>query len=99
VLDAKLGEYIVVARRSGGSWYIGALTNWTARDVTIDLSWLGQGTFDAELFKDGPNADRAAVDYVREQRAVTASDRWTVHLAPGGGFAARLAPATKPRDH
>jgi alpha-glucosidase len=90
VIDAKVGEYIVVARRSGPSWYIGALTNWTARDVTIDLSWLGQGTFDAELFKDGPNADRAAVDYVREQRGVAAGEKLTVHLAPGGGFVARI---------
>lgn len=92
VLAARVGEYIVTARRSGRSWYLGGLTNWTARDLTIDLSWLGSGAFDAELFRDGPNADRAGVDYARERRSVTSSDRWTLHLAPGGGFAARITP-------
>ena len=56
----------------------------------MDLSFLDPGTFDADLYRDGPNADRAGVDYVRETRTVTAADRLEIHLAPGGGFAARL---------
>ena len=92
VLSAKVGEYILVARRSGREWYIGALTNWTARDLDIDLSFLGTGAFDADTYRDGPNADRAGVDYAREKKAVTAADRMKIHLAPGGGFAARLVP-------
>lgn len=92
VLAAKVGEYIVTARRSGREWYVGALTNWTARDLEIDLSWLGSGEFTADIYRDGPNADRAGVDYAREQRPVTANDRLTIHLAPGGGFAARIVP-------
>jgi alpha-glucosidase len=91
-LDAKVGEYILVARRHGRDWYIGALTNWTARDVEIDLSFLGAGAFRAEMFRDGVNADRVGVDYAREQKDVTAQDRVSVHLAPGGGFAARIIP-------
>ncbi len=92
VLSAKVGEYIVVARRSGSAWYLGALTNWTARDLDVDLSWLGAGSYAADIFRDGANADRAGVDYARETRTVTATDRLTLHLAPGGGFAARIAP-------
>jgi alpha-glucosidase len=91
-LDAKVGEYILVARRHGRDWYVGALTNWNARDLEIDLSFLGAGAFQAEMFRDGVNADRAGVDYAREQREVTAQGRLTVHLAPGGGFVARIAP-------
>jgi len=91
-LDAKVGEYILVARRHGAEWYVGALTNWTARDLEIDLSFLGAGGFRAEVFRDGVNADRNAADYTREQQDVTAQGRLTVHLAPGGGFAARIAP-------
>jgi len=90
VVSAAVGEHILVARRSGREWYVGALTSWTPRDLEVDLSFLGAGTFDADLYRDGPNADRAGVDYVRETRAVTAADRLKVHLAPGGGFAARL---------
>ncbi len=92
VLSAKVGEYIVTARRSGKEWYVGAITNWTARDLEIDLSWLGRGPFMADIYRDGPNADRAGVDYAREQRPVTAADRLKLSLAPGGGFVARLVP-------
>jgi alpha-glucosidase len=92
VLGAKVGEHILVARRSGKDWYIGALTNWTARDIDVDLSFLGAGGFAADLYRDGPNADRAGVDYVREKRSVTPADHLRVHLAPGGGFAARITP-------
>jgi alpha-glucosidase len=92
VLSAKVGEYIVTARRSGKEWYIGALTNWTPRDLEVDLSFLGVGTFAADMFRDGANADRAGVDYAREQRPVTASETLKIHLAPGGGFAGRIVP-------
>jgi alpha-glucosidase len=91
VLGAKVGEHILVARRSGKDWYIGSLTNWDARDLEVDLSFLGPGSFEADMYRDGPNADRAGVDYVREKRPVTSADRLRIHLAPGGGFAARVA--------
>ncbi|HNV03529.1 MAG TPA: glycoside hydrolase family 97 catalytic domain-containing protein, partial [Vicinamibacterales bacterium] len=91
-LDAKVGEYLLVARRSGREWYVGALTNWSARDLEVDLSFLGEGSFEAEIFRDGVNADRNALDYARERQGVTAQSRLQVHLAPGGGFAARIVP-------
>ncbi len=93
VLSAAIGEHILLARRSGSSWYVGGLTNWDARDVEIDLSFLGPGAFTAEIHRDGPNADRAGVDYVREARSVSASDRLTIHLAPGGGVAMAIRPS------
>jgi alpha-glucosidase len=91
VLSATLGEHILVARRSGKDWYIGALTNWEPRDLDIDLSFLGAGSFKAEIHRDGPNADRAGVDYTREIKTVTSSDHLRIHLAPGGGLAVRVA--------
>ena len=90
VLSAAIGEHILLARRSGNDWYVGAMTNWTARDLELDLSFLGNGTYDAEIFSDGPNADRAAVDYARSKQRVSPSDRMKIHLAPGGGFAAHF---------
>lgn len=93
VLTAAIGESIVVARRSGRRWFIGGLTNWTPREVEIDLSFLGAGSFDLELHRDGPNSHRAGVDYVLEKTRVSGADRLRIHLAPGGGFAGRLAPA------
>jgi alpha-glucosidase len=90
VLSATIGEHILVARRSGTTWYVGAMTNWSARDLEVPLSFLGVGAWEADIYKDGPNADRAAVDYAREKRAVGSSDRLRIHLAPGGGFVMRL---------
>lgn len=84
VLDGKIGEYIVTARRHGNTWYIGGITNWTPRDLTIDLSALKVANKQAVLFKDGINADHKASDYKKE--TVTISNQMNIHLAPGGGF-------------
>jgi len=92
VLGAAVGEHILVARQRGREWYVGALTNWDARDLAVDLSFLGSGQFRAEIFRDGANAHRVGVDYAREEKAVTAADRLPVHLAPGGGWVARIVP-------
>lgn len=76
--------------RSGGTWYIGAMTDWNARALNLDLSFLGEGDYEMTVYRDGINADRAACDYVKETLAVPASRKVTVHLAPGGGYAAKI---------
>ena len=63
VLDGCISDYIVTARSSGDVWYVGAMTDWTPRSLDIDLSFLGEGVYDAEIFCDGPNASKAARDY------------------------------------
>jgi alpha-glucosidase len=93
VLEAKIAEYILIARQNGTSWYVGAMTDWTPREMTVDLSFLGPGTFEMTSFADGANADRNASDYKTEKRKVTAADKPAVRLAPGGGWAAVLTPA------
>lgn len=89
VLDAKMGEYIVTARRKGQTWYVGGITDWTARDMTVDLSFL-DGQTRAELFRDGVNADRKGSDYKKVTMAVSKGQQLKVHLAPGGGFAMKI---------
>jgi len=89
-LDACVGQYILLARQHGEDWYIGAMTNWTPRDITVNLSFLGDGDFIAEMYQDGVNAVRAPIDYKRVVKQVSAKDQLTVHLAPGGGWVARL---------
>lgn len=89
-LDGKVGEYVTMARRKNDTWFVGAMTNWNARDLTIDFSFLPAGKYTAEVFKDGMNADRNATDYKKETITVSSSDKLTVHLAPGGGWVARL---------
>ncbi|WP_207495822.1 glycoside hydrolase family 97 protein [Aridibaculum aurantiacum] len=87
-LDGKLGDYISIARRKGSTWYVGAMTNWNERDLTIDLSFLDDGVYEAEIFKDGINADRDATDYKREVLRVSKKDKLQPKLMAGGGWAA-----------
>ena len=88
VLDGKMGEYCVTARRKGNDWYLGGITDWTPRDITLDLSFLPDGNYLGDWYVDGRNAARDASDYKRENGLVGVSK--TIHLAPGGGFAAKL---------
>lgn len=83
VLSAKIGEYVIEACRKGDTWYVGGISNWEARTVSLDLSFI-EGK-QMELFVDGINAHRHAEDYIKSVGTVPAT--LTVHLAPGGGFA------------
>ncbi|MEO6328567.1 MAG: glycoside hydrolase family 97 protein [Ginsengibacter sp.] len=91
-LDGKVGKYVAIARKKGDTWYAGAMSNWNAHDIIIDLSFLGAGNFEAEVFKDGINADRDATDYKKEIIKLSSHDKLTVHLLNGGGWAARIYP-------
>ena len=90
VLDAKIAEYVLVARRNGNEWWVGAMNDWDARDLNLDLSFLGQGSFKMDAYEDGVNADRNASDYKKTTTQVTSGLKLKIHLAPGGGWAARI---------
>ncbi|TMI94496.1 MAG: glycoside hydrolase family 97 protein [Bacteroidetes bacterium] len=92
-LDGKVGEYALMARRKAREWYVGGMSNWNARDVTIDLSFLKDGNYEAEIFKDGINADRDATDYKKEVIKVSSKEKLNVYLSNGGGWAARIYPS------
>ena len=89
-VNGEIGKYITLARRRGNVWYVGSMTDWNARDIDIDLSFLGEGEWVMEIFRDGVNADRAAKDFKHEVVNVPADRHVTVHMAPGGGWAARI---------
>jgi alpha-glucosidase len=92
VLEAKIGDYVVIARRSGSDWYVGALTDWTKRDFTIDMSFLPAGGYTVTSFADGINADRYASDYKKSTTTITETSKVNIVLAPGGGWVARISP-------
>ncbi len=91
VLHAAIGDYIAVARKKGDKWYIGAMTDWTPRELELDLSFLNDGTFNMEVFKDGINADRFAEDYKIETTHVTKNSKVKAQMAPGGGWVAIIS--------
>jgi alpha-glucosidase len=89
-LNGKVGEYVSIARQNGTAWYVGALTNWTARTLELDLSFLGEGNFKAEVFKDGVNANKVAKDYKKEIITIPADRKLSIKMASGGGFVMKI---------
>jgi len=93
VLTAKTGDYVAIARKSvKGDWYIGAMTDWTARDLELDMSFLDEGSYDMDIWQDGINADRNAIDFSRKQTVISRNAIQNIHLAPGGGWVAIIHP-------
>ncbi len=87
ILDGRVGEFIVSAKRKGDTWYIGAITDWNARTVELDLKALGITSGTVTMFIDGPNAHKKGVDYQKKTVTVPADGKLKVDLAPGGGTA------------
>ena len=87
IVDGKMGEYIVTARRKGDTWYVAGLTDWSPRELNIDLSFIGDTSGKAIIFKDGANAAKNAKDYNKESLTLDANKQLKINLAPGGGFA------------
>ncbi|HNW59411.1 MAG TPA: glycoside hydrolase family 97 protein [bacterium] len=92
ILDARIADYVLSARRSGAAWYVGAMTDGAARTLELDLAFLPSGRYSMTLFHDGPNAARAAMDYACTRRSVAAGEKIQLELAPGGGAVAVLSP-------
>ena len=92
VLSGVPPKYIAIARRSRNEWFVGSITDWDAREFDVPLSFLGGGSYDAEIYSDGPNAATQPTDSVVEKRRVTAQTVLKLKLAAGGGSAIRLVP-------
>lgn len=88
ILAAKVSDYVAIARRSGDIWYVGAMTDWDARTLDLDLSFLGSGNYKMKIWKDGINADKHASDFAQEELQVTSSTKIKAKMAPGGGWVA-----------
>ena len=89
-MDGKVGQYVAIARRKTDTWYVGAMSNWDARDLTLNFSFLPKGTYEAEVFQDGINADREATDYKKVIMKIDSGDKVKIQLSTGGGWAAIL---------
>jgi alpha-glucosidase len=93
VLHAQVGRYVAMARRRGDTWYVGAMTGADGRDLELDLSFLGEGSYRMDSMEDGPNAAVFATDVQAASNNVTRHSRTTMRLAPGGGWAAIIRKA------
>jgi len=90
-LEGEVGEYILIARRNGDTWYAAGMTNWSSRELTLDFSFLPAGEYQVKLMKDGINANKYAQDYALETFDANATTLKKITLASGGGFAAIIS--------
>jgi len=90
VLSAKIADHISITRKRGGEWFVGAMTNSEPKDMEVDFSFLENGSYTIEIWQDGMNANRYASDYKKIIRNVSSKDTMMIHLAPGGGWVARI---------
>ncbi len=89
-LEGEIGKYIAIARKKADTWYVGAMTNWDARKTELDFSFLGEGNYVAELYKDGANANRIASDYKKETITIPSNRKLSLSMAKGGGLAMKI---------
>ena len=87
-----MADYVLIARRRGAEWYVGAITDWSSRELELDFSFLPEGKFHVELWRDGLNADRYPQDFQHVEQSVTRDTKLKLRLAEGGGWTARLRP-------
>jgi alpha-glucosidase len=92
-IAARLGEEVVVARRSGEDWWIGAMTGRDSRNLQVSLAFLPAGTFQAEIYQDDLAAEHG---FKRESREVSPADALHLRLVAAGGALVRLTPAPEP---
>ena len=89
-LAGSVGQYVAMARKQGDAYFVGAMTNWDARDLTLDFSFLPAGSWHIVIFQDGVNADRNGIDFKKVVKTISNTDQLNIHMAPGGGWAARI---------
>ncbi|HKY55611.1 MAG TPA: glycoside hydrolase family 97 protein [Anaerolineales bacterium] len=87
VIDARVGEFVVIARRKDKDWFIGGITNSSARELSIPLSFLSDGTFTATITTDSPNDPNGVIESVQQ---ITRQSKLNVKLEPGGGVVVHI---------
>jgi alpha-glucosidase len=90
VLQARFGEYIVIARRSGPNWYVAGITNNQERTLQLDFSFLDSKSYLMQGMQDGANADKVATDFILSEKLINTGHRETLHMVGGGGFLIHL---------
>jgi alpha-glucosidase len=90
VLDAKLDQFITIARRKGNDWYIGTITNHAARSIDIDFGFLGDGKYEATIYQDAADTKQYPNHIVKKKKVITGRSRIKFLIAAGGGMVVKL---------
>jgi len=98
VLYAQVGDYTTFARKNSEEWYLGSITDWTPREFSVNLDFLGDGDYVAEIFADGENVDKNAENVSISKVLISADRKLNIKMGPGGGHAVRFYPAPEGAD-
>lgn len=90
-IQAKIGDQVVLARRSGTIWYLAGITDWNPAEFEVPTRFLPEGDYWMEQICDGPNADKRAVDYQKSTVRISSGDLIKMKLMSGGGWVARIS--------
>jgi alpha-glucosidase len=90
VLDGEVARHLVIARRAGDRWFLGALTDTNEREIPVRLDFLTKGKWTLRLWKDAADSGIEAEHIVTEEREVAPGDTLKIQMAPSGGCAAVL---------
>jgi alpha-glucosidase len=90
LLQGKIGQYTVIARRSGKDWYVGAITNQKNRTLDLTTDFLAPGKYHIEIIEDGINANTRAEDYKKNSKDFQSGETLKLKMAAGGGWVARI---------
>ena len=83
MIDAKVGEWVSIARRKGSDWFVGSITNWTSREINLPLSFLSPGKYNAEIYSDAADVDENPNHLTQQKIIISNSDTLRVHLVLG----------------
>jgi alpha-glucosidase len=92
-LDGAVGEHVVIVRRNGTRWYLGALTDRNARELPVPLKFLGTGNWKVTLWEDAPDSNQNGEHVIKSERTARPSETLQLKLAPAGGAVAIFSPA------
>ncbi len=92
VLNAKLHQYIVIARRKGKEWYIGAINNRDARSINLSLDFIQEGKYNVTVYSDSPDARTNPNLLIKQEKIMKSGDNLSINLAGGGGTAIHVYP-------
>lgn len=85
-LMGKIGDYVVMAKKKGNTWWVAGMTDGASREVEVSFDFLEGGDFEATIISDGINAGRVGEDFILKKELITKASKRTFNMAPGGGF-------------
>lgn len=89
-IEGNIGEYIIIARRSGDNWFIGGITNNNSRKIKFGLNFLDKGKYSAKVYSDAFDSDKNPGNVLITDLTVSQNNKIELVMAKGGGFAVLL---------